>query len=61
LNFDFLGSRRFWAMVIAFVLGGLEVIGALPGTVVQPIIKILLGFVVVGTIDKFSKAIAVAK
>jgi len=61
MNWDFLSSRRFWAMVIAFILGGLEVIGVFPGTVVQPIIKILLGFVAIGTIDKFSKAIAGVK
>lgn len=58
---DFLTSRRFWCLVVAVLIGGFRTIGYIPVEVADPIIKFLLGFITIATVDKFSKAIALTK
>jgi hypothetical protein len=54
---DFLSSRRFWCLVVAAVVGVLKTEGVLPSEVADALITVTLGFVAIGTADKFSKAL----
>jgi len=56
-NFDFLKSRRFWALAIIAILEVLAAEGIIPSNIVEPIKTLLLSFVVVGTVDKLPKAL----
>ena len=55
MNFDFLSSRRFWALVVMAIIGVLETEGIIPGEIAKGLITILAGFTAIRTIDRFSE------
>jgi hypothetical protein len=60
-NWDFLTSRRFWALVLIAIIKVLESETIIPVFIGDPIIQVLLGFTVIGTVDKVAKAIVAIK
>ena len=55
MNFNFLSSRRFWALVVMAIIGVLETEGIIPDEIAKGLITILAGFTVIRTIDRFSE------
>jgi len=60
-DWSFLKSRRFWALVLIGIVKALETVGVINSVIASSLIIILGGFVAIGTIDKFSKALAAIK
>jgi len=58
MNWDFLSSRRFWALVLIGIIKALETIGVINSIIADSLTVILSGFIGITTIDKFSKALA---
>jgi len=54
MNTEFLTSNRFWALVIGAVLGVLKAEGVLDGSIVNPLIELVLAFVGVRTVDRIA-------
>lgn len=57
-NWDFLKSRRFWALVLIGIIQALETVGAIPSVVADSLKIILGGFVGITTVDDFAKILA---
>jgi hypothetical protein len=58
VNTDFLKSNRFWALVILVLGGYLQAQGLIASDFGLAIQTLALGFVTVGTVDKFAKSLS---
>ena len=55
MKFDFLKSRRFWALVVIAIIGVLQSEAIISSEIATAIITLLGGFIGIRTIDKFSE------
>ena len=56
-NFDFLGSRRFWSLIVMAIVNVLGAEGIMSGEIVKAISLILTGFITIRTADKFAESL----
>jgi hypothetical protein len=56
-NWDFLKSRRFWALILIAIVGVLKSEGIIPDFIAQGLITILSGFIAIRTIDRFAESL----
>ena len=61
MDFAFLKSNRFWALIVVAILGVLKAEAVLPSDVVDPLIALGLAFVGVRTVDRFGEQLSVPK
>lgn len=58
MDFEFLKSNRFWALVIVAILGVLKAEGILDSAIVDPLTLLALSFVGIRTVDRTFDTIA---
>lgn len=57
-DWEFLKSRRFWALVIIAILKVLNTEGILPEYLVSGLYTILWGFIGIRTVDRFAEKLS---
>ena len=59
MDTKFLQSNRFWALVLVAVLGVLKSEGILGSQIIDPLIALLVGFVGIRSVDRFSEKLSI--
>lgn len=61
MDFTFIRSNRFWALIIACIVYGLKIGEVIPVEVAAPLEVFLLGFIGIRTIDRFGENVGARK